>query len=147
MCFGLIKCMSMNSSMRHGQLTMIIAVLMLMASLPSCSSKKEVSTQVVNDLETALKSGLPVLADFGRGFCIPCRKMKPILEECRREYDGKAIILYLDLKDHMEEAKKRGIRLIPTQIFFDKNKKEVYRHEGFMSKEEIVKALEKTGVK
>ncbi|OGL43537.1 MAG: hypothetical protein A2161_13240 [Candidatus Schekmanbacteria bacterium RBG_13_48_7] len=127
---------------------MIIAtVFILVMSLTSCSPKKETSTQDVTNLETALKSGVPVLADFGRGFCIPCRKMKPILEECQREYDGKAIILFLDLKDHMEEAKKQKIRLIPTQIFFDKNKKEVYRHEGFMSKEEIVKAFEKIGVK
>ncbi|GAI33832.1 unnamed protein product, partial [marine sediment metagenome] len=33
-----------------------------------------------NPLDQAFKKGRPVLADFGRGVCIPCKQMKPILE-------------------------------------------------------------------
>ena len=44
-------------------------------------------------------------------------------------------------------AKRFGIRAIPTQIFFDKEGKEVYRHEGFLSEEEIVRRFKDMGVK
>ena len=44
-------------------------------------------------------------------------------------------------------AKRFGIRAIPTQIFFDKEGKEVYRHEGFLSEEEIVARFKDMGVK
>ena len=45
------------------------------------------------------------------------------------------------------EAHKYRIRSIPTQIFYDREGKEVYRHEGFFDKASIVAKLEQLGVK
>ena len=39
------------------------------------------------------------------------------------------------------------IRVIPTQIFLDKEGKEYFRHEGFFPKEELVNILKQKGVK
>ena len=89
---------------------------------------------------------LPLLVDLGRGTCIPCKKMKPILEELKAEYEGKAIVRVIDLKDEPKEASRYGIRLIPTQIFFDAEGKEVYRHEGFMDKQSIKAKFAEMGV-
>jgi thioredoxin 1 len=100
-----------------------------------------------NPLDEALKKGRPVLADFGRGVCIPCKQMKPILEELASEYEGKASILVIEIDDYRALTRRYSIRLIPTQIFFDAQRKEVYRHEGFMSKESIEEKLEEMGVK
>ena len=147
-CFRLIAGYNaMNTMTKCRRFIVIFLVFVHILFFAACNSKKEMSIKDVADLDTALKSGLPVLADFGRGFCIPCRKMKPILEELMREYNGKVILLILDLKDHMGEAENQKIRVIPTQIFFDKNKVEVYRHEGFMPKEDIVKKFAEMGVK
>ena len=90
---------------------------------------------------------LPRLLDLGAAKCIQCKMMAPILEELKREYKGKAAIVFIDVWVHREEARKYGIRAIPTQIFFDKNGKEVFRHEGFMDKKSIVRVLGKLGVK
>ena len=89
---------------------------------------------------------LPMLVDLGRGTCIPCKKMKPILDELKAEYGGKAIVRVIDLRDEPNEARKYGIRLIPTQIFFDAEGKEVFRHEGFMDKQSIIAKFAEMGV-
>lgn len=100
-----------------------------------------------NPLDQAFKKGRPVLADFGRGVCIPCKQMKPILEELAAEYKGKASILIIEIDEYRALTRRYSIRLIPTQIFFDAQRKEVYRHEGFMSKESIKEKFEEMGVK
>jgi thioredoxin 1 len=89
---------------------------------------------------------LPMLVDLGRGTCVPCKMMKPILEELTAEYQGKAIVKYIDIRYEPEKAKFYKIRLIPTQIFFDKNGNEVFRHEGFMDKESIKKKFLEMGI-
>jgi thioredoxin 1 len=89
---------------------------------------------------------MPMLVDLGKGTCIPCKKMKPILEELEAEYKGKAIVKVIDLRYEPKEANKYGIRLIPTQIFFDAEGKEIYRHEGFLDKPAIKAKFAEMGV-
>ncbi|MCF8106535.1 MAG: thioredoxin fold domain-containing protein [Desulfohalobiaceae bacterium] len=96
-----------------------------------------------NPLSRALDTGRPVLADFGRGTCIPCKMMQPILEELQEQYKGEAEILILDVDEYPQLTRNAGIRAIPTQIFYDTTGKEVTRHQGFMDKESIIKELEK----
>lgn len=89
---------------------------------------------------------LPKLLDIGAGHCIPCKKMAPILEELKGELDGKAEVVVIDLNEDPSAGDRYGIHLIPTQIFYDRRGKEVFRHEGFMSKEEIMSKLKPLGV-
>ena len=93
------------------------------------------------------QSPLPKLLDFGAGTCIPCKAMAPILKELTEEYKGRVVIKIIEVYQEKELTRVNGIRLIPTQIFFDSNNKEVFRHQGFMDKEQIKKVFEKMGVK
>jgi thioredoxin 1 len=93
------------------------------------------------------QSPLPKLLDFGRGICIPCKKMAPILQELSEEYKGRVIIKIIEIDGEKELTRINRIRLIPTQIVFDSKNNEVFRHEGFMDKEQIKKVFEKMGVK
>jgi thioredoxin len=88
----------------------------------------------------------PAVLDLGMGKCIPCKQMKPILEELKREYAGRCRVEIIDITDRRNLADKYRINLIPTQIFLDKDRKEVYRHEGFMPKADIVAKLRGMGV-
>ncbi|MGQ9859526.1 MAG: thioredoxin family protein [Thermodesulfobacteriota bacterium] len=90
--------------------------------------------------------GLVTMVDLGARSCIPCKMMEPILEKLQREYRGRAAIVFIDISIHREAVKRFGIRAIPTQIFFDKEGKEVYRHLGFMSERHIAAQLRKMGV-
>lgn len=89
---------------------------------------------------------IPKLIELGRGICKYCKEMKPILDELAVEYKGKVVIKIIDIGDEPGEAEKYGIQLIPTQIFFDKDGKEVWRHEGFLPKEEIIKKFKEMGI-
>ncbi len=99
-----------------------------------------------NPLDKALKSGKPTVLDLGAGYCVPCKMMKPIFEELEREYEGKANIILLEISEYRDLANRYRVRVIPTQIFFDKNGNQYWRHEGFLPKEEIVKKLKELGV-
>lgn len=89
---------------------------------------------------------VPRLVDLGKGTCIPCKQMAPILEELKREYQGRAVVEAIDLRDDPGAAREYGIRLIPTQIFYDGAGEEVWRHEGFMAKDAIIAKFTEMGV-
>lgn len=88
------------------------------------------------------------MVDLGAKKCIPCKMMAPILAELEKTYKGKAAIVFIDVwqRENQGQIKKFKIHAIPTQIFFDKDGKEVYRHVGFMDKKSIVSMLKKLGV-
>lgn len=88
---------------------------------------------------------LPRVVDLGADKCIPCKKMAPILAELKSEYAGKAIVQFIDVWKDPKAGEPYGIRIIPTQIFFDREGKEAWRHEGFLPKDEIVAKLKELG--
>ncbi len=87
------------------------------------------------------------LIDLGADQCVPCKMMAPILSKLQKDYKDKAAIVVIDVYRYNDQVQRFGIRAIPTQIFFDPNGKEVYRHTGFMSEKAIVEQLTKMGVK
>lgn len=90
---------------------------------------------------------LPRLVDIGADKCVPCKKMAPILVELRQDYAGLVDVQFVDVWKDPDAGKPYRIRLIPTQVFFDRDGKEVFRHEGFFAREEIEKVFrEKLGV-
>lgn len=90
--------------------------------------------------------GMVTMIDLGATECIPCKMMAPILKKLETAYRGKAAIVFIDVWKNREQAGKYGIRAIPTQIFFNKNGVEVFRHLGFMDEASIVAQLSKMGV-
>jgi len=95
----------------------------------------------------ATTAKLPRLLDLGSKKCIPCKMMAPILEDLKRNYADRFAVEFIDvwLKENADAAKKHRLKLIPTQIFFDANGKELWRHEGFLSKEDILTKWKELG--
>jgi thioredoxin 1 len=89
---------------------------------------------------------LPKLLDLGAGKCIPCKMMAPILEGLKREYAGRMEVEFIDVWQNPDAGKKYGIAVIPTQIFFDAAGKELFRHAGFYSKDDILAKWKELGV-
>ena len=98
-------------------------------------------------VKQALASGRPVVIDLGARHCIPCKKMAPILESLSNDYRGRASVLFIDVNEDQTAALKFRIQMIPTQIFFNSQGKEVKRHIGFIDKGDILKELKAAGLK
>jgi len=89
---------------------------------------------------------LPKLLDLGAGKCVPCKMMAPILEGLKKEYVGRMNVEFIDVWENPDAAKPYGIEVIPTQIFFDADGKELFRHVGFFGKEDILGKWKELGV-
>ena len=92
-------------------------------------------------------NGMVTMIDLGAEKCIPCKMMAPIMARLEKVYAGRAAIVFIDVWKNKEQVGRFGIRAIPTQVFFNENGIEVYRHVGFMSEEDIVTQLEKMGIR
>jgi len=102
-------------------------------------------TNTSEEFNKAVKSGKPLLVDFGANNCVPCRQLRPILKDLAKEQSGKAEILIIDVYKFKSLAAEHKIQVVPTLIFFDKTGKEVYRHMGAWDKDSIVKKLTEIG--
>jgi len=96
------------------------------------------------DPATAAK--LPRMVDLGAGKCIPCKMMKPILDDLKANYADRFTTVFIDVWENPDEGKKYGIEMIPTQIFYDAEGKERFRHVGFFGKEDILAKWKELGV-
>lgn len=101
---------------------------------------------VTNDLDLDFSKHKVTFIELGADKCIPCKAMQPIMKEIAEEYAGKIQVVFYDVWKDPRPARKYRIRLIPTQVFIDQNEKEIFRHVGFFSKEEILKMLKEKGI-
>jgi thioredoxin 1 len=111
------------------------------------SAHAELPSAPAAAVNQALVSGKPAVIDLGARTCIPCKKMAPILESLAGEYRGKATVLFIDVHNDSAAGDRFRVRMIPTQIFFNAQGKEVKRHIGFMDKAGIVRELQAAGLK
>jgi thioredoxin 1 len=94
----------------------------------------------------AVSHGLPRLVDVGADECIPCKLMAPILDELRQEYAGRMDVVFVDVWKNPGAGRGYGVYMIPTQIFYDAAGRELSRHQGYISKEDILETWRKLGV-
>ena len=117
------------------------------ASLSTANAASVAKTSMSRQNGDAEKSNaLPRLVDLGASKCIPCKMMAPILEELKEEYAGRMKVEFIDVWENPGAGTEYGIRLIPTQIFYDASGKERFRHEGFYSKEDILGKWKELGI-
>lgn len=108
---------------------------------------KQYSAAMDNPIDKARKSGKPTIVDLGADGCRPCDMMTPILESLKKDYAGKANVLFVHVRKEQILATRYGVQSIPVQVFFDKDGKEVFRHVGFFPKDQITAKLAEIGVK
>ena len=123
--------------------TLIVAIGVVVAKRSQEKSRSALATTTLNT-ETA--SHLPRLVDLGASKCIPCKAMAPILVELRNEYADVFETIFIDVWENPPAAEPYNINLIPTQIFFDAEGKELWRHEGFLGKADILAKWKELGV-
>ncbi len=110
---------------------------------PSASTNEEPTKEARSSPATA---STPRLVDLGADKCVPCKMMVPILDELRKEHKGNLKVEFIDVWKNQDAAEEYQVKSIPTQVFFDKDGKEFYRHEGFMPKADIINVFEKHNI-
>jgi thioredoxin 1 len=123
---------------KHLTLTILILVLLLPAVL-SCQ------TQAKKAVPPKEKAVPPVtFIELGSVNCVPCKMMKPVMEQIEKVYGDSIEVVFYDIWQAKDKpmAAKYKVRVIPTQVFLDRNGKEFHRHEGFYPAEEIMKVVD-----
>lgn len=144
--------MPSNTKFR-GTLRVNIALTMIVAmSIWLCSCQKEKGNspdsadKTVAEEVPNTQTEVPRLVELGSDKCIPCKMMAPILAELKAEYAGKLQVDFIDVKKNPKVGEEYGIRVIPTQIFYDAKGKELRRHQGFIDKGDILATFRKNGI-
>jgi thioredoxin 1 len=141
--------MSLNKFMKMFRRVLFLVLSIFMISGMACSVGA--GTYVEKDLtkiplDQSLHNGKPTLADFGWRDCIPCKKMKPVLEQLAEKQRGRLNVLIVEVYDHEDLTDQYLVKVIPTQILFDSKGNEVMRHQGYWPPEEIAEELKKVGI-
>jgi thioredoxin 1 len=112
-------------------------------------SNKQAETKAPDQTVAKSDTVLVTFVEIGSVKCIPCKAMQPIMKAVEEEYKGQVKIIFHDVwtPKGKADAMKYHNRVIPTQIFLDKNGKEYYRHEGFFPKDDVVRVIKMQGVK
>ena len=113
---------------RTGRIALLLVSLALITVVPALARKAP---------KPAPPAALPRLVDLGATKCIPCKRMAPILEALRVDYAGAVNVQFIDVWKDPQAGTPYKIRLIPTQVFFDRTGRERFRHEGFFGRAEI----------
>ena len=92
---------------------------------------------------------LVTFVELGSVKCVPCRQMQPVMASVEKKYGDQIAVVFHDVwqSDQRQYAEQYGIRVIPTQVFLDREGKEFHRHEGFYPEAEIDRLLQKRGLK
>ena len=86
-----------------------------------------------------------VMLEVGSDSCKSCKEMALMLQELKEDHP-KFKVFFVDVGKERIAAKELKIQMIPTQVFFDKNGKEIYRHIGkYKTKDLIAKKLKELG--
>lgn len=127
---------------------LLLAIAVMLAGGAGCGEKVSAAAAEPRGGNAAAPAAraLPRLVDLGAGKCIPCKAMAPILEQLRADYAGRMEVTFIDVWQAPEQATAHRVQMIPTQIFYGTDGRELARHEGFMSREEILAQWKALGV-
>jgi len=125
---------------------LILTLCMLVGAAAALSQTKNSASLGKPD---EARKPLVTFIELGSVKCIPCRQMQPVMASVEKKYGDQITILFYDVwkPDQRQYAENYSIRVIPTQVFLDKDGKEFHRHEGFYPEAEIDKLLQKRGLK
>ncbi len=134
---------------RIGSLALLMLfILILLSANYHCALAQEKDGKTAPKTEKSIMP-LVTFVEIGSVNCIPCRAMQPIMKAVEEEFGEQVNVVFHDVwtpKGKIDAA-KYNIRVIPTQVFLDKDGKEYFRHEGYYPKAEVERVLKTQGVK
>ena len=124
-----------------------LAIFLMVAVLPGAGPFLAASFAVDELVALAKSGGKPLIADFGLGFCMQCKKQAETLKEIGEAYGDKVILRMVNVGKEQALTSQYEVELIPTLVFFDAAGKVVLKKVGPLGYEEIRKQLSRMGVR
>ena len=88
----------------------------------------------------------PRLVELGTAACIPCALMRPGLDEMKQEYAGRLDVEVIDTLLNPGAKSRYNAPFCATQIYIAASGKELFRHVGYSSKQDILANWKELGV-
>lgn len=92
-------------------------------------------------------SAKPRLLELGSMRCQACLEMAKVLDALRASQGERLLVEFIDVFERPDAAAPYKISLIPTQILYDAAGKEIFRHTGYFSHDDILAKFRVLGVK
>lgn len=121
-----------------------ITLLSLLVALTALANGPTLKESEYKYVESSIGKGKPYFLELGAESCKSCQIMGEMLYRVKKE-NPLYNIHFINVKREREVAQKLQIRMIPTQIIYDKNGKEVYRHIGVLGTNELNELFVKYG--
>lgn len=125
----------------------LLAIFLMVAVLPGAGPSLAASPAGDELVALAISGGKPVIADFGLGFCMQCKKQAATLEEIRGAYGDKVILRMVNVGKEQSLTSRYEVERIPTLVFIDAAGKVVLKKVGPIGYDEIRNQLSRMGVK
>ena len=134
-----------------GKTTMVVAIAAVVfagsAYLSASGVEKPAILPLSPDLlKAAIGGGTWLIVEFGGEHCIPCMHMQPVLQDLQVALGNKARVHNFWIQQHPDVARAHRIMVMPTQIVFNPDGKEVFRHMGYFPPDEFQATLQKLGI-
>ena len=119
------------------------------ADAQNTASKSTTGKTLTETATEKTDTAIVTFVEIGSVNCIPCKAMQPIMKAVEKEFKGQVKVVFHDVwtPKGKDDAMKYNIRVIPTQVFLDKDGKEYFRHEGYYPKADVVRIIKMQRVK
>ena len=115
------------------------AVVLVLVFRPAASAPVPVAAVVA-------PTARPKLLDLGATTCIPCKAMVPVLDGLRTDFAGKLDVEFIDITRNHEAGEAWRVEIMPTQVYLSADGRELARHQGFASREDILGQWRQLGI-
>lgn len=93
----------------------------------------------INQFDSLIKNNQKVLIDFYADWCLPCKKMEPGLRKLEKDYQGKIVVIRINVEEAKALSKKLNLEELPVLTTYYKGQK-LKRVTGFQT-DAMMKAL------
>ena len=134
--------------MRRKTMCLVITIALALTGMTPSAWTQTTRSDQLPAQQPAKIGPLVTFVELGSVKCIPCRQMQPVMRAVEQKYGDQVAVIFYDVwkDDQRPFAQKYGVRVIPTQVFLDREGKEFFRHEGFFPGSEIDKLLQQRGL-
>jgi thioredoxin 1 len=124
-------------------LFLYITAVMLLAGCSEGDPAKRTAERTYSSSDSKAKV---TFIELGSVNCIPCRAMQPVMRDLEKRFGDQIQVVFYDVWKDEKPALTYNIRVIPTQVFLDRDGREFHRHEGFYPLEDIESLLRARGL-